>query len=287
MTEPAERRWVLVTFGAGLPNWRAAAHRLAEQAQASGHFMQVRTYTESSLRSQYPDFWLQHERILNLQHRGFGYWIWKPFLIRETLLDLTSSRADGVLYLDAGFELNLGTQRANARWRTYGDLVLDSEGLLAMHLPKHPEIAWTSRAALDRLGLSEEDRRSPQVQATPLFANRSWSREFLDEWLAICVEDDYRFLRDPSRLDLEDDAFVAHRHDQSIFSGLVKGNNVATIPDETYWAPDWERAGTDFPLWAARNRTRFTIRNQGLMARSGRVFEKAYSRILSTAAQAR
>jgi hypothetical protein len=51
----------------------------------------------------------------------------------------------------------------------------------------------------------------------------------------------------------ENDLYIAHRHDQSILSLLVKKYGSIKIPDETYFAPDWSR-GINYPFWAVRER---------------------------------
>ena len=269
--------WSLVTFGAGLPNWRAAARRLGRQAEGAGVFSSVEVFTDVTLRQRYPEFAERHQRVLSLRTRGFGYWIWKPFLIREVLR--LNPRARGVIYLDAGCQLNFFSERAVARFGQYADMALDGPGLFAMHLPGHKEVSWTKQEALVELGLDGSAWETDQVQATPMFAQNRWSRDFVDEWLRNCVDANYRLVRDPLPSDDQAPQFVAHRHDQSVFSVMVKQSGIHTIPDETFWAPDWPRAGADYPIWAARNRTRVDIRDARPLSQAVRFGEKVYSRL--------
>ncbi len=280
------KRWMLLTFGAGLPNWRAAARRLARQASEVGWFDDVVIITDKDLKREFPGFYDQHRKILRLGTRGFGYWIWKPYLIQQMLAKY-GSRIEGLVYLDAGFELNSRTLRARERFAEYQNMALDSSGLFAMDLPGHFEYEWSRRLTIERLGLPQSAVASPQIQATPFFVANDFSKQFVDQWLAIVSESDYLYATDGPLGEVNLPGFRAHRHDQSIFSGLAKNAGVRTISDETFWAPDWAERGANYPLWAARNRTRFTMDDRRALARATRTGERAYSRLLRNFATSR
>lgn len=274
------RRWAFLTFGAGLPNWRGAARRLGNQARDSGWFAETVVLTDRDLRVRFPEFAERNSTVLNLRTRGYGYWIWKSFLISEVWKELRS-RHDGIMYLDAGCEFNVKSRDARARLRSYFDTAADS-GLFAVHLPAHPEHEWSRVVTMDRLGLSQSDRDSPQVQGGILIATEG-SMALVREWQSLCVEQDYRFVKDSPRGEGNATGFRSHRHDQSIFSGLVKQAGIPTIPDETFWAPDWAEAGASYPIWAPRNRSRVSIRSYDARSRLVRFGEKGYSRVFAHA----
>ena len=272
-------KWLLLTFGAGLPNWRAAARRLARQAHESGWFHEVLAYDEKSLRSDFPDFARTHIRVLNSRVRGFGWWIWKPFLISKALQMGASLGLDGVIYLDAGFELNPDHERSQSRLSGYFSRAKDQGGVFAMHLTGHSELAWSRSIVMDRFSLGPAARLAPQVQATPVLSCDDEAAGFVNGWLEACIENDYALVRDAPQDEVNDQTFREHRHDQSIFSCMLKARGIPTIPDETYWAPDWSKSGSNYPLWAARNRTRISVLDQSLSGRATRFAEKAYSRV--------
>lgn len=271
-------KWLLLTFGAGLPNWRAAAHRVAGQARRSGWFHEVCVYDERILRREFPTFTTVHSSVLKSTVRGFGWWIWKPFLIRESLRACVAQGLDGVVYIDAGCEINSRTVEASARFQDYFDMAMDGRGVFAMHLPGHPEEVWTRRVVMDRFDLTPDLRTTPQVQAQPILAANSQTIDFADQWLLGCTQGDYFFVKDAQESELEAAPFRSHRHDQSIFSCLMKSHSIPTIPDETFWAPDWQAKGARFPVWAARNRTRVSVTDARMMGRGIRFAELAYSR---------
>lgn len=268
-------RWAFLTFGAGLPNWRGAARRLGRQAHESGWFEETVVLTDSDLRARYADFSRRNDAVLNLRTRGYGYWIWKPFLMRELLRDLGGSY-DGIMYLDAGCELNTTNSRARKRWTDYLGMAKE-RGLFAMHLPRHPEEAWSRLITMNHLKLDQPQRESPQNQAGILVVTGQ-RVDLLDAWLEMCLTDDYCYVRDGPPGELNAPTFEAHRHDQSIFSGLLKIAGIATIPDETFWAPAWTEAGRNYPIWAPRNRTRVSVAVNDGRSRAIRFVEKSYSK---------
>lgn len=270
--------WRLITFGAGLPNWRAAARRLANQAQSTGWFADIQVYDERRLATDFPYFARVHGALMRANRRGYGYWIWKPFLISRNLRSARRAGLEGVLYLDAGFEVNSRSSAAAPRLREYMTMAHESGGVFAMHLPGHKESEWTRRTVMDRLDLPSSLRATSQVQATPFFSCTSSGEDFAEDWLGRCVEDDYSLLLDPKPGEAQSLEFREHRHDQSIFSCLIKLGDIPTWPDETFWAPDWFRSGADFPLWAARNRTRVRLGDESIAGKTTRIIEKTYSR---------
>ena len=68
-----------------------------------------------------------------------------------------------------------------------------------------------------------------------------------NEWYRNC--EDYNLIND--NLCGEDKEFVAHRHDQSIYSVVVNNYGSIKISDETYFS-DWENKGKSYPFWAKR-----------------------------------
>ena len=271
----ARQRWAFLTFGAGLPNWRAAARRLEYEAKVSGWFDVSVAYTDLDLPRLFPQFASRHGSVLNRRVRGYGYWIWKPYLIGEMLKTL-GNRYSGVVYMDAGCQLNPSGELASEKMAAYFDMA-QAEGAFAMHLPGHREDRWSRRATMDYLNLDKSLRESTQIQSTTVFVTGR-SDALVQQWFDACIADDYTHVMDGPQTELNAPGFVAHRHDQSVFSGIAKRHGIATIPDETFWAPQWSTTGQSYPIWAPRNRTRVRVEASGLSNRTVRFVEKAYSR---------
>lgn len=253
--------------------YAAALSRIQRQAEALGVYDRVVTMSDEDLQA---DFARKHQDLLRPDVRGFGYWIWKPFIIAQLLDEL----AEGSLvhYADAGCHLN---PRGIARLHDYFNHALESEsGLTAFQartpgpplkhdgrtLPQYVDEAWTKGDLIDRLGV----RHRPDILTTPtvgagiLFVRKgSLGEEVVREWSQICSEDN-RFIDDSPSLSPNEAAFVEHRHDQAVFSLLVKLRRLPTYSAFEYWypqqnsmKPDW-RAIADFPIHARRDLGRVT-----------------------------
>ncbi len=248
-----------ITFGGGHVNYRRAARRLGRQAFESDFFDKVFTYNEFTLQNEFPAFWINHQNFITSNPRGFGKWLWKPFLIRELLKNL--DEGDGVCYFDSGCQLNLSNTLSRQRFQEYLEFTTQNHLFAGQLNPiagiyeNVSEETWTRDSVLSLFDLSPEKRSSNQIQATFVFLIKSsTTSSFIEEWFLNCYENDYFCLSDG--FDEEQSRnFIEHRFDQSVFSCLYKKHGFEIFPDESMWAPNWQKAGADYPIWAMRNRT--------------------------------
>lgn len=247
--------WHFLTFGGGTLGNRGAVKRLSLEARRTGWFSTIDGLNDRDLRSTYPEFFSRHENLLVPGSRGFGYWVWKPFLVLEALRH-AGARTTGLVYCDSGNALNL-TEQSTLRMQQYFELAVSGGGL-CMQMSEHPESSWTKNELLDHLGVTREHRLQGQITSCAfLLVSNEESIAFAERWLALATADGYRFLNDArSSEDEANTMFREHRHDQSIFSCLAKTMQLPSIADETYWAPDWRRNGANYPIWALRSRSR-------------------------------
>lgn len=272
--------WHLLTFGGGSVAYRGAVERLTREARRTGWFSRIDGVTDRALRDRHPRFVAAHQGLLVPGSRGYGYWIWKPFLVLEALRTVGSD-VDGIVYLDSGTALNW-TVQADRRMQQYYD-VATAGGGLCMQMPQHPERLWTKRALLDLLDVPEEQRLQGQAISTAfLLRSDNQSMALAEEWLRVALLEGYRYLDDSTSHDHEEDPdFREHRHDQSIFSCLTKRAQLPAIPDETYWAPEWERHGHAYPIWALRSRSRTRVTDERFVAGMVRASERLQQGIRS------
>lgn len=258
-----------IVFGGGQANHRRAATRLGMQGQMSSIFSHVTVATDRKLRIETPSFWSRHKSVLQRGVPGFGWWIWKPFIIGQAL-----RRAEKglVLYLDSGSVLNINTQSL-ARLEAYFEQAMDSGGL-AFQLKDRFEAQYTKAATARALNASEVDMASEQICATALLVKRDRkSVDLVDEWLSIAVSDNYSYVNNTLEESDLTSSLIAPRNDQSIWSLLVKQSSLAVIGDETYFAPDWH-SGRNFPLWAIRHRSGTPPFSSDLRSKVVRRFER-------------
>ncbi len=78
------------------------------------------------------------------------------------------------------------------------------------------------------------------------------SISLVDQWYSICHKQTRLVDDSPSNYP-NDEGFVEHRHDQSVFSILRKMNGSLILDDETYFE-DWDE-NREFPIHTKRLRS--------------------------------
>ena len=210
-------RVVFMTFGGGGSNYHEAVRRLCNQAQALELFDDNVGYADTDL-IQDPSFWSMHGKFVEANRRGYGYWIWKPYLIMKQMK--LQKDGDAVMYLDCGCELGL-TKKENLQ-KSIEDvlqqkLIATSTGYL--------EKQWTK---MDLFKYFDQVENSEvldtfQLQAGAiLILNTPETRKFVQGWYDTCCIENYRFVDDSPSLIANDSIFTENRHDQSVFSVLAK-----------------------------------------------------------------
>ena len=85
--------------------------------------------------------------------------------------------------------------------------------------------------------------------------NTKENRFIIDECKLISTENNYHYIDDSESSIPNHKTFKGeHRFDQSIFSLISKKYNFYCISDETYWHPNWNNGGKEYPIWATRIR---------------------------------
>lgn len=74
------------------------------QAHRFNIFDNIVCVTDKDLQND-NDFWPKHSRFINSNPRGYGYWLWKPYIILKQLELLNDG--DILFYADCGCELNI------------------------------------------------------------------------------------------------------------------------------------------------------------------------------------
>ncbi len=263
--------WIIASFG-NAPLWAPALARLEKNfKQLPTEYIGV-THNQKDLEKKFKE-----EEVLGFissNPRGFGYWIWKPILLLKVFEDYPN--CEGIIYIDAGCELNININSLN-RLNEYRNLA-NNQGLLAFEL-NTLEIDFTSPYLFNFMNMEATQNMRQCMATTFLIANTDFGKSFLNEWLRIMKSDNFRLVKGE-----DDDAirkeivvpkyYVEHRHDQSIFSMLVKKYGLQTIREESEWYPNWLSKGLDFPIWASRNRLRISVTSSRILNLSYRLIRK-------------
>lgn len=265
ISEIATLNWHFLTFGGGSWDYRRAAKKLGFEALYSNFFANIFVENDKTLRMNHKEFYQANIKLLESFERGYGYWLWKPYLIDHYLKKIP--RGEGLLYLDSGCEFNIN-EVSSVRFSKYMELA-KNKGSIAFSLgknfydPDFSELKWTKRATLEYLRVENDLLNQSQIQATAIFIVSCQNNfDFLKSWMDVCETEEYRYLLDS--FEAESDNFIEHRHDQSIFSCLYKKTEKFRLENEIYFGPDWQKSGANFPIWGKRNRTGLRTRKQGI-----------------------
>ena len=100
--------------------------RIGKEAEDSGFFDKIYLYDEHKLDK---TFRKAHKQYFRENPRGYGYWIWKPYLILKTLKE---KMADGdiLVFLDAGCEIH---RTGEKRWKEYIEYLDKFDCILIEH----------------------------------------------------------------------------------------------------------------------------------------------------------
>lgn len=177
------------------------------------------------------EFYRKNKKVLD-QKRGAGYWLWKPYLILNTLLKV--QEGDIVIYSDSGVEIIKDLKPLT-------DICQSRDGLMFFQVHnqddryggRHINRMWTKRDCFVLMGAdTEEYYNSGQVAGSPqLYLKNEKNIRFVQEWLSYC-EDPIILTDKPNTCGLDNlPEFIEHRHDQSVLSILTRRYSIEIFRD--------------------------------------------------------
>lgn len=211
--DQGQQIWAL-SFGGGSTNFHEAVDRIHKELTDISVFDEIFTYKESVLKND-SSFWEEHGKFIENNSRGYGYWLWKPYLILKTMERM--KEGDVLVYVDSGCEVvHDPMSQENVR------KMKDQCKTILYTTTGEAEKKYTKMDVLNKLGGANE-MNAEQKQATLiLFKKTKITQDFIKDWYKNACN---YFQLDDSSSYLENDiTFVEHRHDQSIFSLLIKSD---------------------------------------------------------------
>ena len=214
INETFEPKLIFIAFGGGGENYHDAANRVTNEVKELNVFNDYIIYTDKYLKTDTP-FWNKHSSFIENNKRGYGYWLWKPYIIMKTLN--TMNNGEVLLYLDGGCEVFKGDMNSLIEKCIKNDIVYTLTGTL--------EKEYTKTDLLIEMGLNNDKiKDGPQYQASAIFLKKNEKiMKFVKEWYLLCCN--YHLIDDSDSIKENDSIFIEHRHDQSVFSLLVKKYN--------------------------------------------------------------
>ena len=208
-----------ITFGSGNSSYIDAGKRLTDQAKQTQLFDLVEFFTIENLKKD-PVFWNKHQRFIINNKRGFGYWLWKSYIVKKKMEQMKDG--DILLYLDCGCEIDV---KQKSKLETFFKQVKKDKIVGTMcgtEKNGHLERDWTKMDLFLKLNMNKpEYTNTVQRQGgTNMFYICDETRKIVNEWYNISC--DYHLIDDSKSVNKNYPTFQEHRHDQSIFSLLTK-----------------------------------------------------------------
>lgn len=167
------------------------------------------------------DFYREHKKILDYE-RGGGYWLWKPFIILETLNRI--NEGDVVFYQDAGDHVRARIITAIRDHMVNHDHIVHEWGFPTMYFYNRQA---TKRDCFILMDCDEPKYYNEKhVEAgTIAFKNTAFNRYFMGEWIKYCGME--QAVTDSENIHGENfPDFRFHRHDQSVLTNLLIKHNM-------------------------------------------------------------
>jgi hypothetical protein len=201
------------------------------------NFDEFHTYDREWLEK--TDFYQENKKLLD-EEKGAGWWLWKPYVILETLEKV--SEGDIVVYCDCGDMFSPGLKE-------YVSKNVGEEDLSLLLLGGHPNRQYTKKDCFVGMSCDDSDYwDSTQLEAGFMVWKASKdSIAVVDDWLNWCLQSEV-MNDEPSTLDKDAEDFKEHRHDQSILT------NIAIREGLSVGGPEYRNfIECDYDYWYERN----------------------------------
>jgi hypothetical protein len=202
-------------------NFQKQLDRLKQETQDCGWFNGVILETPDTIQW----FHTQHRDFIESNPTGYGYWIWKPYIILRQLREM--SNGDYLFYTDAGASI---LKHRYDRFNEYIQLMEQSDTpIITFACHGYREQELQKPASLRKFGLenNQEFLNSGQVESGIVICKKTtFVMQFMEEWLNHLLENQYELAHD-----LDCTEGIGYRHDQSILSILCKQNNTIILDE--------------------------------------------------------
>jgi hypothetical protein len=241
---------IFITFGGPTLNFYNSVNRISNQATELDFFTEIIGFTDHDLKSDIT-FWEKHGDFISNNKRGYGYWLWKPYLITKQFEKI--NEGDILIYSDCGCEIN---KNGKQRLLEYIELLENDEnkyGIISFDLC-YNEYVYTKSELFDyfeKNGFLENNKNirinTHTAASIIIIKKNKHSEKIINDWYNISCN--YDLINDSKHMD-QCDEFKDHRHDQSILSILLNIYGSIKIKDETYFC-NWDD-GYKYPFLAKR-----------------------------------
>jgi hypothetical protein len=232
-----------ITFGC--KNFYNSVGRLCEEAKNLNFFDEIIGFRDAYLKKD-ETFWKKHGSFIEKNKRGYGYMIWKSYLVKNELDKLKEN--DILIFCDAGVQINLNGKKRLLEYIDMLNTNKEDYGIISFQL-EYKEILYTKRVVFEHFGFDEKNKFLPQCITTVIMIRKNQHSSFIiNEWCKNC--ENYNLINDNTCN--ENELFIENRHDQSVLSMLVNEYGSIKLLDETFFSPNWDTDGAPYPFLCKR-----------------------------------
>lgn len=231
---------VFLTFGSHNDNIMGRRHIdyiyiMANKIKELDIFDEINIYTRDYLYND-NEFWKQHGDFIINNKKGFGYWIWKPYLIKKTIEKLNDG--DIILYLDAQNEIIFEEKEYLLN---YIELLKTNKIFSKFYNGYTNEFINSKMDLIYKLNMQNDELLNiSQFEANiQLIYVCQETKDFYNTYYDLAC--DYHNINDDPSIIQNHETFIEHRYDQSIFSLLMKKNkySINTFIDKCLYRRDF------------------------------------------------
>ena len=159
----------------------------------------------------------EHEEFIINNKRGYGYWIWKAFIIKNQLEKMKTN--DILFYLDCGSSIiNNNVERLD----NYINILKDYD-VMVFDNPDHKTKKYVKMNVINEFNIEDDILEQNLIEGgCIILKNTKKTKEFIDEWKRYMIKDNYQLVNDDLLNLPQHEEFMEHRHDQSILTILAR-----------------------------------------------------------------
>lgn len=209
---------IFITFGT-TGEFEKRALRLLSLIKNLNIFNQLILITENDLKTD-KYFWNKHSTFIENNNRGYGYWLWKSYIIYKYLNKINDN--DILLYCDASFVFYSNKNKFIDLFTNIKKTYIIGSFCRTFCL----EYVWNKMDLIEHLNMNNDlylNTRQRQAGAIMILKNNK-TVQLINEWYSLSSI--YHLIDDSSSNITNKNGFIEHRHDQSIFSLLTKKYNI-------------------------------------------------------------
>jgi hypothetical protein len=202
---------ICITFGT--KQYQNALDRLFKSANKYMYTLTFNVSSITELIKAYPKHFQSD--------RGFGWWLWKPYLINSVLNSM--QEGDYLIYLDSTIEILKNPEILLEDYKS--DIILFNNGQI------HQEYCKTE--CYYEMGYNSPLNQLQANGAIQIYRKSDFSLMFTEEYFLWCTKLD--LINDEHDKTIQNNKFKTHRHDQSILTNLAIGYEIPLFTSPCQW----------------------------------------------------